>query len=349
MTVGYFEDTAEFAQAFRRDLVALVSDYFRRGRSFAESSPTAPGVVAAALVPPERRLRRRAVETELEGRLERDPVALVTGPLGSGKTVFLSDLCDRRNWALVECGEKAPQEVLTNAANAIRGLLNLPAQAYLLPADAQNALRLAWETSTSVTLALDDLRSAETLDRVRSAAAVSNTHRLIVSSREDIPTAGSVYEMPPLDLDETREFAKMNRDAPLVAGELVEIHSASKGNPLYLRYYLAGTPGDFANNLAEYEARVWRSLTVNAQEVLCYLAWAGPAAFARGPHAFGRRRRWVRRRTCRKNRISEQSLGSISRRLRDLSSSCQRDHTKLDEQVEASAALLYPKVEQMVS
>ena len=274
VTVSYFGDSSALSDRIRIDLITLVSEYFRRGTSSAQSSPIDPGVIAEALVPATRRLRRKNVEGQVETHLETNPVVLLNGPLGSGKTVFLSTLSSSRKWAFVECGEKAPQEVLGEAANAVRRLLELPATAFLLPRDAQAALQAAWKASQSVTLVLDDVRNTEALDQVRSATPVSNTHRLIVASRTDIPLAGTVYEFPPLDLEETREFVKMNRNEPLLAGELVEIHGASKGNPLYLRYYLAGRRGDYATDLAEYETRVWRSLSASAQEVLSYLAWA---------------------------------------------------------------------------
>ena len=121
---------------------------------------------------------------------------------------------------------------------------------------------------------MDDTRDQETLDSIRSVIPVSDTHRLIVSSREEILTAGTVYEIPPLTLEEVRRFADLNRDQELLAGELVELQNASQGNPLYLRYYLAGQPGAFANNLAEYETRVWRSLSAGPRELLSYLAWS---------------------------------------------------------------------------
>lgn len=274
ITVGYFEEAAKLEDIIRNDLVALVSDYFARGRSYAQTSQTGPRVVADALVPPANRLRRENVKKELEAQLEIDPVALVTGPLGSGKTVFLSALAGDMGWGFVECGEKSPDEVLANAANAVRGLLDLPAKAFLLPSDAQVALKVAWEALQFVTLVLDDMSQQETLNQVRSVAPVSNTHRLILSSRVDISTAATVYELPPLDLDETRVFIDRNRDEPLMAGELVEIHNASRGNPLYLRYYLSGQPGVYENSLAEYETRVWGSLTAGAREILYYLAWS---------------------------------------------------------------------------
>ena len=274
ITIGYFDKSADLADRIREDLVALVSDYFSRGRLYDQIAPTEPSVVAAALVPPAGRLRRVKVETELDTQLEADPVALVTGPLGSGKTVFLSALSAERGWAFVECGEKSPHEVLADAANAVRALLVLPPKSFHLLTDAQSALKAVWQTSQSVTLVLDDIRHQDTLNLVRSIAVVSNTHRLILSSRTDVQTAAAVYEMPPLDLTETRVFVARNRNEPLRSGELVEIHNASAGNPLYLRYYLSGQPGEYANNLAEYETRVWGSLAASAQEILCYLAWS---------------------------------------------------------------------------
>ena len=274
ITVGYFRKTSELTELIRRDLIALVSDYFNRGRIHTQSLPTDPGVVADTLVSPSRRLRRERVEVELNMQLEDSPVVLVTGPLGSGKTVFLSALSKERSWTFVECGEKPPQEVLADVANAVRALVDLSARAFLLPKDAQSALQVAWKTSSSVTLVLDDVRNQETLDLVRLVAPASNSHRLIISSRDNVLTAGTIYQIPPLNIEETREFVKRNRDKPLNSGELVEVHTASKGNPLYLRYWLSGNPSEYANDLAEYETRVWRSLTPSAQEVISYLAWS---------------------------------------------------------------------------
>ena len=156
----------------------------------------------------------------------------------------------------------------------LRAMLDLPAKAFPLPKDAQVAVQVAWEALPSVTLVLDDVRNHESLDQIRQVCTVSNSHRLIVSSRENLLTTGKTYQIPPLDLEETREFVRRNRVEPLLAGELVEIHNASKGSPLYLRYYLSGEPGKYANDVAEYETQVWRSQSTGAREVLSYLAWS---------------------------------------------------------------------------
>ena len=274
ITVGYFTDTSEVESAVRRDLITLISEYFRRGRHHAKVAAMDPGAVADALVPPDRRIRREKFELELDHQLKREPVAIITGPLGSGKTVLLSALSKLRDWAFVECGERTPQEVLSDAANAVGALRGEPAEAFLLPSEAQSALRQVWAQSDSVTLVLDDVRNEQVLDQIRPVTPVSTSHRLILSSREDIQTPGNVHEIPPFDLEETRQFIGRNRKDPLRAGELVEIHNASKGNPLYLRYMLVGESGEYANNLAEYEAQVWRSLSSSTQEILSYIAWS---------------------------------------------------------------------------
>ena len=274
ITVGYFDDAAELGNQLREDLVALVSEYFLMGKTYGQFVPTKPGTVADALSPLGRRVQRKTVESSLETLLASDPVLLVTGPLGSGKTVLLSSLAEERGWAFVECGERSPQEVLADAANAVRGQLDLSAKAFPLPTDAQAALRVAWEALQSITLVLDDVRHTETLDQVQEGIQVSNAKRLLLSSRGDIATAAAVYEVPPFDLDEIRMFVSRNRSEPLMAGELVDMQNASKGNPLYLRYYLNAEPGEFANSISEYESKVWRSLTPSEREILCYLSWS---------------------------------------------------------------------------
>ena len=274
ITVGYFDDAAELGGRLREDLVALVSEYFLMGKTYGQLSPAKAGAVADALVPPERRVQRGRVESSLEKVLASDPVVLVTGPLGSGKTVLLSSVAEERGWAFVECGERSPAEILADAANAVRVQLDLSAKAFPLPTDALEALRVAWEAQQSITLVLDDVRQTETLDQVREGIQVSNAKRLVLSSRGDIPTAAAVYEVPPFDIDEIRLFVSRNRSEPLMPGELIDIQNASKGNPLYLRYYLTAEPGEFANSISEYESTVWRSLSASEREVLCYLSWS---------------------------------------------------------------------------
>lgn len=274
ITVARFENEAELNDLIRADLVALVSDYFRRGQSYSGVTPADPGFVAEALAPSSKRISRERLGQELDDQLASDPVALVVGPLGSGKTVFLSTLSQRKAWAFVHCGVKSPSEVLADAANSIRKLIDLPAKGFLLAEEAKSALRSAWSASASVTLVLDDLRSAQTLEYVRSVAPVSSTRRLVVSSRESIATSGSTFQLPPLTLDEIRRFVELNRSEPLLPGELVELERKSEGNPLYLRYYSAGQPGEFAASLTEYETRAWSALTADAREVLVYLAWS---------------------------------------------------------------------------
>ena len=283
ITVGYFEDAAELGGRIREDLIALVSEYFSRGRTYSQSAPIRPGMVADVLVAPQKRVRRVAVEEALARRLDADPVVIVTGPLGAGKTVLLSSLAQERGWAFVECGERSPQEVLADAANAARDLLGLSSKAFLLPSDAQSGLRVAWDALQSITLVLDDLRHTETLEQVLAGVDVSNTHRLVLSSRGDIATTGAVYEVPSLDLDEIRLFVERNRKEPLIAGELVDIQNASKGNPLYLRYYMVGEPGEYANTISEYESKVWRALPASARELLCYLSWSDRPALVGRP------------------------------------------------------------------
>ena len=273
-TVSYYDDLSKLADQIRKDLAALVAEYFRRGQALPGIGPPDPAAVAEGLVPTPRRLRRVDLEQAFIGHIASNAFTQVTGTIGAGKTVFLSTLAADQRWAFTQCGDKSPAEVLSDAANSVRSFLGLPAKGYLQLHEAQAALKAAWQAQSSATLILDDVRSTALVELIQTTVSVGADHRLVISSREALVTSATPFALPPLELGEIRDLVSMSRHAALLPGELDELQRLSHGNPLYLRYYLTSQPGAFEQTLSGYELKVWNHLPSNARELLSYLAWA---------------------------------------------------------------------------
>jgi len=273
ITINYYEDPSELAEKIRNDLSALVAEYFQRGQAALAISPPSPGSLANELAPQSGRIRRTVLEEQLLNQLESTALALVTGPLGAGKTVFLSTLAEELEWAFIQCADRSPREIVSDAANNIRSLLGLPPKGFLQMSEAQTALQAAWQACTSITLILDDVRAQEAIEHILSVIELDKTHRMVVASRERLQLSGREFALPPLDIGEIKELILKNRPSPIIPGEIVELQRLSQGSPLYLRYYLNTTPGQYENTISDYELKAWYMLPTEAQEALSYLAW----------------------------------------------------------------------------
>lgn len=273
ITVAYYENCSDLAEKIRDNLAAMISEYFRRGQTTGAISPPNPGSVANQLVPVARRIRRKLLEEQLLETLKSNPVVLVSGSMGAGKTVFMSSLAEKQDWGFVQCADRSPSEILIDATNSIRMKLEMPAKGYIQISEAQSGLKAAWQACSSVTLVMDDVRTLESIELIRSVISENDRKRVVIISREVLQISGEVFRLPPLDIGEIKELVLKNRSAQLLLGELEELHRLSEGNPLYLRYYLNAEPGKFEKNIVDYELKSWTSLSPEAQEALSYLAW----------------------------------------------------------------------------
>jgi len=275
ITVATYTEPASLRQRIRDDVAALVADYFRRGRSNRELEPPSPETFAAALVPKSKRVRRQAVVDLLTAALDAKPVLMVTGPLGIGKSVFISILAEEQGWAYAQCGGRSSVEILSDAANTVRRVVGLPIKSYLQTDEARKSLYAAWNACSHVTLVLEDVREVELVRDVMSTITATASRQLIITSRSPLNIAAGSFELPPFSLDEVSSFVSRNRLTALLPGELEELHRLSKGNPLYLRYYVAAQPRQFESDLGAYELGVWNAITPDAREALSYLALVG--------------------------------------------------------------------------
>jgi hypothetical protein len=273
VTVGSYDTENDLYETIRDDITALVAEYFLGKIRMASLSPIAPQEVAEQLAPRHTRIQRSRLQTALLNELAKNAILIVHGPLGAGKTVLLATMAEHQDWTFVQCGERLPREIVAEVTNGLRSKLGLPETPYATADQATSALKVAWQTSGSITLVLDDVRTLQTVSTILESIEVSGKKRIILSTREEFSiNNASRVSIPPFDNEEVAEFITRNRPQPVTPTELDKVIRAAAGNPLYLRYYVSGEPSRFEASLTEYELALWKELRPRSREALSYLA-----------------------------------------------------------------------------
>lgn len=273
VTVGQYDDPDDLYETLRNDIPSLVAEYFLIGLHSNTLIGSSAKEVVDQLVPAERRVDRTEVNSRLYTELSGAHLVLVTGPVGSGKTVLLAGLSAQHGWIYVQCGDRTPREVLSEVANALRKRLGLDEQTYSQLEEARKAIEVSWQTLESITVVFDSVSSDELAEIVVDAMATDSMRRIVLSSRESFSTIHArEFQLVPFSRNEVAELIAKNRREPPTPDELEKLTELSAGNPLYLRYYVSGNPGDFEASLRNYELKALSVLSPRAREALYYLA-----------------------------------------------------------------------------
>jgi hypothetical protein len=120
VTVGSYDTENDLYERIRDDITALVANYFLTKIRKESLSPTAPGEIVEQLAPAHTRIQRARLQTALLDQLANDPLLIVHGSLGTGKTVLLATMAEHHDWTFVQCGERVPREIVAEATNALR-------------------------------------------------------------------------------------------------------------------------------------------------------------------------------------------------------------------------------------
>jgi tetratricopeptide (TPR) repeat protein len=261
-----FDDATDLEQLIRDDVTALVSDHFEVAPS-AKSAVDDPGNLIRALNESAiREVRRRSVLAQIDDECAKGPVCL-QGPLGSGKSVLLAQLCIESGYLLADCSNLAPKACLEKCA----GILREQAGGRVKPcADIDSAvaqLTDAFKRANNYKLAIDDCERIDLILLARDRAGGINPNRSICFTSRNPPARfiGPVVYVAPFTLDELR-IAAPNSQLPIK-----DIEGRSGGNPLYVRYILSAG-GLHETSLAAYELRAINQLQPKAIEICNYIA-----------------------------------------------------------------------------
>jgi tetratricopeptide (TPR) repeat protein len=276
VTVSFYAVPDELPDRIRDDVTAVISNRFA-DQALGETSAILPNDVLDALVPQQnQRLRRSAVERALIDQSKDSQFVVVTGPLGSGKTMLLAQVAAAENWAFVDARGRTTLEVLAQAANVLRARLRQPPMAFLNELSATSSLIAAWEATGGTTLVLDGIPDAEPVWKIVARAGLPIKARLIIASRSELATPQhQQFKIPSLSEEEVRSLVTALRARAPDPGELVHLMHRSAGNPLFLRFYALGEPGGELATLRELEIKALVALEPRVRELVFYLALAG--------------------------------------------------------------------------
>lgn len=272
-TISFYDDSSELEGKIRDDLTSLVSHYVYSGKLTYQLEYKEPREILKALLPAESFVRREYIEDEIEKLLPNSPI-VVSGPVGIGKTVILAELSARNNWVFVQCTDRKASEVIIEVTNRLRKILGIDMKAFVGVDDAIASLKASWNALDKVTLVLDDVSSIDNIEHILASITASKTHRVLLSARSPHDLTYDEYTLPPLQRSEIENFISKNREISVTSDETDLLVDASRGNPLYLRYYSRSKPLKIQKDLLSFEVGFYEQLPPRAREAISYIALA---------------------------------------------------------------------------
>lgn len=272
VTVSKYTDPAELHHRVRDDVTAVVTARFLGGQPFEFAPPDAGDVLSSLIPDPQHRLRRGALEASFNEQLARDFRIVVRGPIGSGKTVFLTQLCTlNADWLYIDVRGLAFDDTLRRALSFLDHD-NLQSAAVAGDEEKLAArVKSLWESSSTSTLVFDgvsdEARLADTLGPVISSAK----HLVIIARGAAHLSSRYDFQIPSLTHSEIRDFVRRISGETPTDADLLLLEQRSKGNPLYLRFYAKGHSKEIDQTLKDLELREWHLLDPRAREIMAYV------------------------------------------------------------------------------
>jgi tetratricopeptide (TPR) repeat protein len=272
-----FSNADDLAELVKDDIIQLLSESFQLAiHPLTNGAPPPPSYLDDL-----RRnmqisgvIERKELNAKLRQELARNPFLVVTGEPGIGKTYTLGAVGGDLNAVYISLRNKTTQYAFSHLANhlSVRGNRtpeNLPSEA-----DARTALQEELANSAA-TLIIDDADQNQTVLRALLNLDRYNC-RLVIVARD---ATAQIYEGIPsfhvdgFSRDEIDRFLSLH-SVSLSSGEVAQLVSTSRGNPLYLYYFVQRRLSPFPAGLAEYQTALWRSLTPLQQQAMSFVAYS---------------------------------------------------------------------------
>lgn len=273
VTIAHYSSYDELRDRIRDDLTAVIATRFLEQAVVVEEVAGPLDIIESTLPNRGHRFHRSEVERLVIEALDRNGRLMITGALGSGKSILLAQLAVENDWIYINAQGLSTLDLLAKAANALQARLGKLPIAFASEEAARLVVTKALDFLSGATLAIDDPVEPNVLWNL-----ASGKNRIVLTSRQssDIPSSARL-EIPPLSHDEIATWVAGLRGSRPDDSELTNLADRSGGNPLYLRFYSQGEPSDADISLRDLEIRAFKSTQPRAREIASYLALAGTA------------------------------------------------------------------------
>ena len=268
ITLAMYSEPAQLESRVRNDLTAVMSNRFVSQLVVSQEAGKADETLGALLPERAHRFRRRAVEDALVHKVATIGRAAVTAPLGGGKTILTAQVAVREGWIFVESRGLNRLGVMARVANALRQRVGQPPVMLTSEDDAIREALERWEDVPDVTVVVDEAGNPRGLWEI-----IPQNRRLVITSRGvgGIPSAMRL-QVPPLTREELTSWVAVLKGRRPDPGDIVQLETASAGNPLYLRLFALGAETSADLTLRQLELRAVQELPAEAREIVSYLA-----------------------------------------------------------------------------
>ena len=268
ITLARYTDPLQLQRMVRDDLTACVSNRFV-DQAVVAHEPAAPEEMLQSLIPdPTHRLRRSSVEAALIDKLAAIRRVVVTGPIGSGKTILTGQVAAHEGWIFVDARHASRLEVMARIANSLRARRGNHAVMLTSEQKAVEETVLSWECEPDSTVVVDGASDPTFFWNTLPA-----NRRLVITSRSPIDAPSEMHlQIPRLTNSEILTWVTALQGRRPDPGDIVRLAHASNGSPLYLRFFSLGSPSSEGLTLRQLEIRAVQDLPISAQEIVSYLA-----------------------------------------------------------------------------
>lgn len=210
-------------------------------------------------------ISRKAVSDDIEEHLKLGTSLLLYGEPGIGKTTIIRDILFGNKKIYISLRDREVDEVFTY-------LIEIYGLQFDKEQDLGSMLEGLMRTSEYIFI-FDDCESNTNLVQKLERLEKFENKFLYLSRKKNIFKAVNInkYELMSLTKVEVKEFVNFNMMS-LEDDKIDELHKKSKGNPLYLYYYVNYRIDPLPTGLENYQETLWENINSEGKEILSCIA-----------------------------------------------------------------------------
>jgi len=271
-----FNTLDDLARLLKDDLARVLAERFLLNppQVFSNTTPRPPDLLDALYTDMQARslLPRPHVMQALLDQLLTAKRLLLTGSPGAGKTFLLGVLGKNRGGVYISLTNQTPQQACQYTANRLRVLRGMLPRTLPSEGEARAALQEALAASHHLLLIDHADQNPETAAVIAGLTPFNCSLIFAVRSADPTIYHDTIgFEVPPFTREETQAFLRLY-GCDLPPGELEHLRTVSRGNPLYLYYFVTHRVTPLPDGLRAYQSALVGQLSGDQRHVLALIA-----------------------------------------------------------------------------